>query len=191
MIKLYVYLLGIDPSKQPFIDLVLNDTSAIIELSQSASTLTSPATTTSTNLNNPTIDGLRPGQMSPSAAVRLIVKDVFQQYIRPQSDSSPTNSRVRSAGKYGEEITSSGRLDELKGKATMKSNSITRKKKSISEQSPEETDDKSGSNTANKRKKQRSLKKLDGTITLLQAMNAVSTVTCFSSNDLSTTAKNN
>jgi hypothetical protein len=57
-------------------------------------------------------------QMSPSTAVRSIFADLLQQYTPSSSPHSKTNKRKRIEGKYGEEITSSGRLDELKQKAS-------------------------------------------------------------------------
>lgn len=55
---------------------------------------------------------------SPSTAVRSIVTDLFRQYDIPPPSSSKTNKRTRTEGKYGEEITSRNRLNELKEKAS-------------------------------------------------------------------------
>ena len=55
-------------------------------------------------------------QLSPSTAVRIIVNDLLQHYVSSPTLSSKTNRRTRNEGKYGEEITSSSRLKELKEK---------------------------------------------------------------------------
>ena len=55
-------------------------------------------------------------QLSPSTAVRTIVNDLLQHYVSSPTLSSKTNKRTRNEGKYGEEITSSSRLKELKEK---------------------------------------------------------------------------
>ncbi len=55
---------------------------------------------------------------SPSTALRSILTDLFRQYDIPPPSSSKTNKRTRTEGKYGEEITSSNRLNELKEKAS-------------------------------------------------------------------------
>ncbi len=59
-----------------------------------------------------------PVPSSPSTAVRSIVTDLFRQHAIPPPSSSNTNKRIRTEGKYGEEITSSNRLNELKEKAS-------------------------------------------------------------------------
>jgi hypothetical protein len=70
------------------------------------------------NLNNDIVHPMSSNQMSPSTAVRSIFADLLQQ-CKPNSPPHPkTNKRMRIEGKFGEEITSSNRLNELKQKAS-------------------------------------------------------------------------
>ncbi|CAF1396665.1 unnamed protein product [Adineta ricciae] len=57
-------------------------------------------------------------QVSPSTAVRSIVTDLLRQYSSHPSSPSKSNKRKRSEGTFGEEITSSNMLNELKDKAS-------------------------------------------------------------------------
>ncbi|CAF4735952.1 unnamed protein product, partial [Rotaria magnacalcarata] len=58
-------------------------------------------------------------QLSPSSAVRSIVTDLLQHHVPPPTLPSKTNKRTRKEGQYGEEITSSNRLNELKEKVSL------------------------------------------------------------------------
>lgn len=68
------------------------------------------------NVNTKIADPATSIPLSPSTAVRTIVNNLLQNYVSPPTLSSKTNKRRRSEGKYGEEITSSSRLKELKEK---------------------------------------------------------------------------
>jgi hypothetical protein len=104
-----------------------------------------------------------PVPSSPSTAVRSIVTDLFRQHAIPPPSSSKTNKRIRTEGKYGEEITSSNILNELKEKAS-KPNPRTRVKKSTKQ-----------TTTTNKRTRKLP-KGTNETITSSQATRALSTI---------------
>lgn len=53
------------------------------------------------------------GPLSPSTAVRSIGTNLLQEHISHQTSPPRSNKRSRNEGKYGEEITSSSRLNEL------------------------------------------------------------------------------
>jgi hypothetical protein len=68
------------------------------------------------NLNNNIVHPMSSNLMSPSTAVRSIFVDLLQQ-CKPNSPPHPkTNKRMIIEGKFGEEITSSNILNELKEK---------------------------------------------------------------------------
>ncbi|CAM4753407.1 unnamed protein product [Rotaria magnacalcarata] len=79
------------------------------------------------NIDTEMINPIPSTQLSSPSAVRSIVTNLIQQHIPPPSSSSNTTKRTRGEGKYGEEITSSNRLNDLKEK----SSKLSSKKRSI------------------------------------------------------------
>ncbi|CAF2083161.1 unnamed protein product [Rotaria magnacalcarata] len=64
------------------------------------------------------IDSISSSQLSPSSTVRSIVTTLLQQYVPSSSSPSNTKKQKRTEGKYGEEITSSNKLNQLIKKET-------------------------------------------------------------------------
>ncbi|CAF3003107.1 unnamed protein product [Rotaria sp. Silwood2] len=77
------------------------------------------------NNNKENNDSTSSNRLSPSIAVRATVTNLFQQTVLTSLSSAKPNKRIRTEGKYGEEITSSNKLNELKEKAS-KSNAKKR-----------------------------------------------------------------
>ncbi|CAF3907965.1 unnamed protein product [Rotaria magnacalcarata] len=73
---------------------------------------------TQMDANREIADPAKSIHLSPSTAVHTIVNDLLQNYVSPPTLSSKTYERTRNEGKYGEEITSSSRLKELKEKSS-------------------------------------------------------------------------
>lgn len=124
--------------------------------------------------NNPqTINNsLSPHQLSPSTAVRSILSNVLQQY-GPSIAPPRTFRRTRTEGQYGEEITSSNRLDQLKEKAQK----LNSKKRSIDSMLDASSTTTSVADVGTKtRKRPRLSKQKSEVITLSQATRAVVTL---------------
>ncbi|CAF3927604.1 unnamed protein product [Rotaria sp. Silwood1] len=79
------------------------------------------------SFENQMINPIPSRQLSPSSAARSIFTNILQQHVPSSSSSSNRIKRTRTEGKYGEEITSSNRLNELKEKTT----TLNLKKRSI------------------------------------------------------------
>ncbi|CAF3903029.1 unnamed protein product [Rotaria sp. Silwood1] len=79
------------------------------------------------SFENQMINPIPSRQLSPSSAARSIFTNILQQHAPSSSSSSNRIKRTRTEGKYGEEITSSNRLNELKEKTT----TLNLKKRSI------------------------------------------------------------
>ncbi|CAF4626291.1 unnamed protein product [Rotaria sp. Silwood2] len=73
------------------------------------------------------INSIPSRQLSPSSAAHSIFTNILQQHVPSSASSSNRIKRTRTEGKYGEEITSSNRLNELKEKVT----TLNLKKRSI------------------------------------------------------------
>ncbi|CAF4994429.1 unnamed protein product, partial [Rotaria sp. Silwood1] len=129
------------------------------------------------NIGEQIVNPLPSNQMSPSTAVRSILVDLLQQYTPSSSSLPKTHKRKRIEGIYGEEITSSGRLDELKQKK-LKPN---RKRRTFS--TTEQTGN--GLETTTTAKKRKLSKKTSETITSSQVTRAIATVRTLSSIDIS------
>ncbi|CAM4946739.1 unnamed protein product [Rotaria socialis] len=94
------------------------------------------------DLNQQIADPLTSIQLSPSSAVRSIVTDLLQHHVSPPTLPSKTNKLTRKEGQYGEEITSSNRLNELKEKnilTTYKKNRKQQQQKDVDYQSKQVT----------------------------------------------------
>lgn len=138
----------------------------------------------STNLQQDTlsfeIQNVNPipsSQLSPSSAVRSIFTNLLQQHVPVSSSSSSSNAKKqkRTEGKYGEEITSSNRLNELKEKAAMP-NSKKRPIKSTKQTNSTSIIDDDNDLEATTKKKRRTSKKKTEFITSSQATRAVATL---------------
>ncbi|CAF3088028.1 unnamed protein product [Rotaria sp. Silwood2] len=116
------------------------------------------------DLNQQIADPVTSIQLSPSSAVRSIVTDLLQQHVSPPTLPSKTNKRTRKEGQYGEEITSSNRLNELKEKVSLSST-----KKQIT--------------TTTTTKRRRLSKQTSEAITLSQTTRALSTLQTLSSSN--------
>lgn len=70
------------------------------------------------NIDTEMINPIPSTQLSPPSAVRSIVTNLIQQHMprRSSSSNSNTTKRTRGEGKYGEEMTSTNRLNDLKEK---------------------------------------------------------------------------
>jgi hypothetical protein len=113
-------------------------------------------------------------QTSPSTAVRSIFADLLQQYVPSSPPQSKLNKRIRIEGKYGEEITSSSRLNELKQKAS-KPNPKKRSFKST-QQTGTSIATGSGTDLGTTIKRRKLSKQKSETITSSQATRAVGTL---------------
>ncbi|CAF1424301.1 unnamed protein product [Rotaria magnacalcarata] len=93
---------------------------------------------TQMDANREIADPAKSIHLSPSTAVHTIVNDLLQNYVSPPTLSSKTYERTRNEGKYGEEITSSSRLKELKEKSssasTKKQPTATNKRRKLSKE---------------------------------------------------------
>ena len=118
--------------------------------------------------------------LSPSTAVRAIVNDLLQHYVSPPTLSSKSNKRTRNEGKYGEEITSSTKLNELKEKAS-KSNTKKRRTNSTMEMSVTSACSNGIDTATTAKRKRRSTKRTNESITSSQATRAVVTLQSSSS----------
>ncbi|CAF4022022.1 unnamed protein product, partial [Rotaria sordida] len=130
------------------------------------------------NIGEQIVNPLPSNQMSPSTAVRSILVDLLQQYTPSSSSLPKTHKRKRIEGIYGEEITSSGRLDELKQKK-LKPN---RKRRTFSTTEQIGNGLETTTTTAKKRKVS---KKTSETITTSQVTRAIATVRTLFSIDIS------
>ncbi|CAF4170131.1 unnamed protein product, partial [Rotaria sordida] len=126
------------------------------------------------NINRQNTNSMPSSQLSPSTAVRSIVNDIFRQRTFHSSSPSITNKRKRIEGIYGEEITSSNMLNELKKKASQP-NPAKRIKKS-NKQMTTASISSDGIDIAITNKPTRKLaKRTNEIITLSQATRAIST----------------
>lgn len=134
------------------------------------------------NLDKHVVHPMSSNQMSPSAAVRSIFADLLQQ-CKPNSPPHPkTNRRVRIEGKYGEEITSTDRLNELKQKA-----SKPNPKKRLFESKQQTSTSfaiNSGGDVGTTTKRRKLSKQTSEIITFSQATRAVTTVRTLSSGNM-------
>lgn len=114
-------------------------------------------------------------QLSPSSVVRSIVSEVVRQLAFHPPSPPKTNKRIRTDGIFGEEITSSNRLNELKEKIS-KPNPAKRLKRST-KQTMTTSVSSNGVHVATTNKRKRKLPKTTNeTSTSSQATRAVSTI---------------
>ena len=123
------------------------------------------------------INPIPSSQLSPSSAVRSIFTNLLQQHVPASSSSSSSNIRKqkRTKGKYGEEITLSNRLNELKEKAAI-SNSKKRPIKSTKQINSTSIIDDDNDLETTTRKKRKNFKEKTKFITSSQATRAVATL---------------
>ena len=127
------------------------------------------------NLEEQTKSVLCSKPLSPSSAVRSIVTNLFQENVVALPCSSKTTKRARIEGKYGEEITSSDRLDILKKKAS-KRNAKKRQIDSTNETNPTAPVYDGSIITKPVKRARRSTKRNNEFITSSQAISATATL---------------
>ncbi|CAF1549570.1 unnamed protein product [Adineta ricciae] len=123
------------------------------------------------NINKQETNSISSAQLSPSTAVRSIVSDLFRQHTFRSTSPPKTSKRKRTEGIYGEEITTSNMLNDLKEKASQ-SNQAKRTKRTIT--APVSTLPVDPKRAAQSKRKPR--KTTSETITSSQATRAISTV---------------
>ena len=125
------------------------------------------------------INPIPSSQLSPSSAVRSIFTNLLQQHVPASSSSSSSSLNIRkqkrTKGKYGEEITSSNRLNELKEKAAI-SNSKKRPIKSTKQINSTSIIDDDNDLETTTRKKRKNFKEKTEFITSSQATRAIATL---------------
>ncbi|CAF4383468.1 unnamed protein product, partial [Rotaria magnacalcarata] len=122
-------------------------------------------------------------QLSPSSAVRSIVTDLLQHHVSPPTLPSKTNKRTRKEGQYGEEITSSNRLNELKEKVSLPRTKKQKSKLTITANISFTFLFGTNVATTTTTKRRRLSKQTSDTITLSQTTRALSTLQALSSSN--------